>query len=76
MSFLTKTPKAPYIPPPPLPPAPISREGEETAAGMKEAEERQRRKAALRKGRKSTLLTGQAGVMGAAPIARKTLLGQ
>ncbi len=67
MSFLFPSPPKP----PKLPPVP-SRDDEAVA----EARRRQRLAARLRKGRASTILTSGQGVLGEAPVVRKTLLGQ
>ncbi len=67
MSFLFPSPPKP----PNLPPVP-SRDDEVVA----EARRKQRLAARLRKGRASTILTSGQGVLGEAPVVRKTLLGQ
>ncbi len=71
MGFLI--PKTPSLPPPP--PVP-KRDDEATEQAMEEARRKQRLAARLRRGRASTILTSGQGVLGEAPISRKTLLGQ
>ena len=74
MGFLIpKTPSLP--PPPPAPPVP-KRDDKATQQAMEEARKKQRLVARLRRGRASTILTSGQGVLGEAPISRKTLLGQ
>lgn len=67
MSFLS--PKSPASPPPP---PVVTRDDEEVA----EARRRERLAARLRAGRAATILTGGAGLTGAAPVSRKRLLGE
>ena len=71
MGFLA--PKTPPLPPPP--PVP-KRDDEATEQAMEEARRKQRLAARLRRGRASTILTSGQGVLGEAPVSRKTLLGQ
>ena len=66
---------SPPLPPPLVAPQYISAPSGNTA-GVKAAEERQRKAMALAKGRQSTILTGGRGVKETAIVGRKTLLGE
>ena len=68
---------SPPLPPPVVAPQPqyIPAPSGNTA-GVKAAEERQRKAMALAKGRQSTILTGGRGVKETATVGRKTLLGE
>jgi len=68
MSFLF--PKTPSLPPPPPPPP------TRADPAIEEARRKQRLVARQRQGRASTILTSGQGVLGEAPVRRKTLLGQ
>lgn len=60
--------------PPPVPapiPAPMPSDAE-----VEEAERKERLLQRQRKGRAATILTGQQGISGEAPVSRKTLLGE
>ena len=66
---------SPPLPPPLVAPQYISAPSGNTA-GVKAAEERQRKALTLAKGRQSTILTGGRGVEETATVGRKTLLGE
>jgi len=68
MSFLAPKPSAPPPPPEPVPTP------EDPA--VDEARRKQALAARLRQGRAATILTGSLGVTDAAPVTRKTLLGE
>jgi len=66
---------SPPLPPPLVAPQYIPAPSGNTA-GVKAAEEPQRKAKALAKGRQSTILTGGRGVEETATVGRKTLLGE
>jgi len=49
--------------------------GKQVTPAVKAARKEQRKKLALKKGRKSTILTGPRGVLTKADVVKKTLLG-
>jgi hypothetical protein len=59
----------PPVPPPVPPPTPSDAE-------VEEAKRKERLVQRKRKGRAATILTGQQGISGEAPVSRKTLLGE
>jgi len=60
--------------PPPIPP--VQEPPELTDPAVEEARRKERELLRRRRGRGSTILTGGLGVTEAAPVARKTLLGE
>lgn len=60
---------------PDAPAAPVASPGADAAAAARAAAA-QRRKAGSATGRAATILTGPSGVASAAPVVRKTLLGE
>lgn len=70
MGALFSSPAKPKAPPPPPPPP--KREDPAVQQAASDALKRRR----LARGRASTILTGGRGVTGAAPSARKKLLGE
>lgn len=64
--------RAPKAPPPPPPPVPLPKE---TQPDIRQQMAAQQEAAAKRKGRARTILTGQLGDTGPAPVVRSTLLG-
>jgi hypothetical protein len=58
------------------PPPPVDAESQDAKNAQAAAREDEARKAKLRAGRKSTILTGALGLSNSATVAKKTLLGQ
>ncbi len=69
MSGLFSSPSVPTPPPPPEPP-------EKSDVDVQEAALQERLRRARQRGRAANILTGNQGVTGDAPVARKTLLGE